>query len=124
MDRNFERLTKGGQTFVLVPEEVYEDLQEDAEMLADIQAYDAAKSRNEEIFPAELGVKLSEAARAGKSLVPVWREYRGVTQTALAEASGVNRVYLSEIESGKKPGSVEALKRIAEALRIGLDDLV
>ena len=124
MDRNFERLTKGGQTFVLVPEEVYKDLQEDAEMLADIQAYDAAKSRNEEIFPAELGVKLSEAARAGKSLVPVWREYREMTQTALAEASGVNRVYLSEIESGKKPGSVEALKRIAEALRIGLDDLV
>jgi DNA-binding XRE family transcriptional regulator len=124
MDRNFERLTKDGQTFVLVPEEVYEDLQEDAEMLADIQAYDAAKSRNEEIFSAELGVKLSEAARAGKSLVPVWREYREMTQTALAEASGVNRVYLSEIESGKKPGSVEALKRIAEALRIGLDDLV
>jgi DNA-binding XRE family transcriptional regulator len=124
MDRNFERLTKGGQTFVLVPEEVYEDLQEDAEMLADIQAYDAAKSRNEEIFPAELGVKLSDASRAGKSLVPVWREYREMTQTALAEASGVNRVYLSEIESGKKPGSVEALKRIAEALRIGLDDLV
>jgi transcriptional regulator with XRE-family HTH domain len=50
-----------------------------------------------------LGVKLSEAARAGKSLVPVWREYREMTQTALAEASGVNRVYLSEIESSKKP---------------------
>jgi transcriptional regulator with XRE-family HTH domain len=71
-----------------------------------------------------LGVKLSEAARAGKSLVPVWREYREMTQTALAEASGVNRVYLSEIESSKKPGSVEALKRVAEAIRIGLDDLV
>ena len=38
----------------------------------------------------------------------------------LAEASRVNRVYLSEIESGKKPGSVEALKRIADALRFGL----
>lgn len=47
-----------------------------------------------------------------------------MTQTTLADASGVNRVYLSEIESGKKPGSIEALKRIAEALRIGLDDLV
>ena len=93
-------------------------------MLADIQAYDAAKSRNEEIFPTELGVKLSEAAWAGKSLVPVWREYREMTQISLAEASSVNRVYLSEIESGRKPGSVEALKRIADALRIGLDDLV
>jgi DNA-binding XRE family transcriptional regulator len=90
----------------------------------DIQAYNAAKSRNEEIFPAELGVKLTEAAWSGRSLVPVWRVYREMTQTALAETSGVNRVYLSEIESGKKPGSVEALKRIAEALRIGFDDLV
>ena len=124
MDRNFERLTKDGRTFVLVPEDVYEDLQEDAEMLADIQAFDAAESRNEEAFPAELGIKLTDAHRAGKSLVPVWREYRGMTQTTLADASGVNRVYLSEIESGKKPGSVEALKRIADALRIGLDDLV
>jgi len=68
MDRNFERLTKDGQTFVLVPEDVYEDLQEDAEMLADIQAFDAAESRNEEEFPAELGIKLTDAQRAGKSL--------------------------------------------------------
>ena len=124
MGRNFERLTKDGRTFVLVPEDVYEDLQEDAEMLTDIQAFDAAKSRNEEAFPAELGMKLTVAQRVGKSLVPVWREYREMTQTTLADASGVNRVYLSEIESGKKPGSVEALKRIAEALRISLDDLV
>jgi DNA-binding XRE family transcriptional regulator len=124
MDRNFKRLTRNGQSFVLVPQKVYEALQENSEMLADIQAYDAAKSRNEKTFPAELGVRLTEAARAGKSLVPVWREYRELTQTALAEASGVNRVYLSEIESGKKPGSVEALKRIADVLQIGLDDLV
>jgi len=39
--------------------------------------------------------------------VQIWREYRQMTQTALAEASGVDRAYLSEIESGKKPGSVE-----------------
>jgi DNA-binding XRE family transcriptional regulator len=97
---------------------------DDIEMLTDIQAFDAAKSRNEEAFPTGLGVKLTEAHHAGKSLVPVWREYREMTQAALADASGVNRVYLSEIETGKKPGSVEALKRIAEALRIGLDDLV
>jgi DNA-binding XRE family transcriptional regulator len=97
---------------------------DDIEMLGNIQAFDAATSRNEEAFPVGLGIKLTETQRAGKSLVPVWREYREMTQTTLADASGVNRVYLNEIESGKKPGSVEALKRIAEALRIGLDDLV
>ena len=59
-----------GKLSCSVPEKIYEDLQKDAEMLADVQAYDAANSRNEEIFPTELGVKLSEAAWAGKSLVP------------------------------------------------------
>lgn len=46
---------------------------DDIEMLTDIQAFDAAESRNEEAFPAELGAKLTDAQRAGKSLVPVWR---------------------------------------------------
>jgi DNA-binding XRE family transcriptional regulator len=124
MDKDFSRIVKDGQTFVLVPEDVYEHLRENAEMLADIQAYDEAKGRGEEVFPMELGIELSEAAHAGKSLVPIWRKYRGLSQTALAEASGVNRAYLSEIENLKKPGSLEALKRISAALRIDLDDLV
>jgi len=31
---------------------------------------------------------------------------------------------LSEIETGKKPGSVAALQRIARILRVEIDDLV
>jgi transcriptional regulator with XRE-family HTH domain len=34
------------------------------------------------------------------------------------------RAYLSEIETGKKPGSVAALKRLAKVLGVDIDDLV
>jgi len=35
----------------------------------------------------------------------------------------VDPAYLSQIETGKKPGSVRALASLARALRIDLDDL-
>ena len=53
--------------------------------------------------------------------IKVLREFRGLTQMALAEASGVNRVQLVTIEQGKRTGSIATLKRIAEALSVELD---
>ena len=47
------------------------------------------------------------------------RELRNADQRTLREVSSSARVslgYLSEIELGKKPGSVEAYKALAEAL--------
>ena len=42
----------------------------------------------------------------------------------LAVAAGLAASYLSSIENGKKPGSVKAMKRIAAALNISVDDLI
>ena len=53
----------------------------------------------------------------------VWPELRGLTQAALATASGVNRVQIANIESGAKTGSVATLRKLADALGVGLDDL-
>ncbi|MGM0703841.1 MAG: helix-turn-helix domain-containing protein [Pseudomonadota bacterium] len=41
----------------------------------------------------------------------------------LAEKAGISQGYLSEIEAGKKTGSLGVLKRIAEALDVELSDL-
>jgi transcriptional regulator with XRE-family HTH domain len=60
----------------------------------------------------------------GESPVRVWREFRGLSLRALAAKSGVSPGYLSEIELGKKPGSVEAYKALAEALDTSVDWLV
>lgn len=68
-------------------------------------------------------IELVERLMAGESPVRVWREHRGMTGKALAESAGIAATYLSEIESGKKPGSLDAMAKLARALKISLDDL-
>lgn len=108
---------------VTIPKAEYERLLEAAEDLADIAAYDRAKaalaSGADELIPAEFANRLI----AGESPVRVYREFRGLTQVALSEASGVNRVQIANIESGSKRGSIDTLKKLAGALGVALDDL-
>jgi DNA-binding XRE family transcriptional regulator len=61
---------------------------------------------------------------SGENPVRVYREWRGMTATALAKAAEVAQPYLSAIETGSKPGSAAALKRIATALNVDMEDLV
>lgn len=109
---------------VTIPRDEYDRLLAAAEDLADLQAYDRAMadlaSGKEELIPAEYVNRILD----GESPVRVFRDLRGMTQAALAEASGVNRVYIAEIEGGKKAGSAATLKKLAEALHVDLDDLV
>ncbi|MEQ9047738.1 MAG: helix-turn-helix transcriptional regulator [Sneathiellaceae bacterium] len=55
--------------------------------------------------------------------VRVWREHRGITQDELARRVGLSKSFLSEIENGKKTGSIKTLRAIAEALGIDLTRL-
>src|SRR5258706_6579351 len=71
-----------------------------------------------------LSAVLYRRLRAGEHPIRVWRAHRKLSLNAVAERASVARAYLSEIETGKKPGSVAALQRIARALRVGIDDLV
>ncbi|MGN7291967.1 helix-turn-helix domain-containing protein [Rhizobium sp. SAFR-030] len=105
-----------GETYVLVPEEDYEDL-------IDTIAAERIMARvraGEETWPAELVYELFET----DSRIRTFRTYRKMTVSELAEAAGISQPYLSEIESGKKTGSVDVLKRIASALKVDLDDIV
>jgi DNA-binding XRE family transcriptional regulator len=61
---------------------------------------------------------------AGEPPVRVYREWRGMKATELARAADVKQPYLSAIETGAKPGSAAALKRIAAVLKVDLEDLV
>lgn len=55
--------------------------------------------------------------------VRVWREHRGLTQDELARRVGLSKSFLSEIENGKKTGSVRTLRALADALGIELTRL-
>ena len=53
--------------------------------------------------------------------VMVYREWRGISSSELARQAGLHRVQVHDIESGKRRGSVDTLKKLAEALRVPLD---
>lgn len=55
--------------------------------------------------------------------IKIIRKFRQMTQNDLAEASGISRPYLTEIETGKKDGSIRAMKSIAQALEVSVGEL-
>lgn len=108
---------------VTIPREEYDRLRAAAEDLADLQSHDRARAAlaagEDELIPAPFANRLLD----GDPPLRVWRDLRGLTQTALAEQSGVNRVTVAEIETGRKQGSVSTLRALADALGVTLDDL-
>jgi DNA-binding XRE family transcriptional regulator len=70
-----------------------------------------------------LPIELVERLCAGEHPLRVWRKHRGLTREALAAAAGVAPSYVTEIETGKKPGSFDALAKLAATLKISLDDI-
>lgn len=60
---------------------------------------------------------------SGESALRVWRDYRGLSQIDLSKAAGVSKTYLCEVENGKKPGSVDFLRKCAAALNVSMDSL-
>jgi len=60
---------------------------------------------------------------AGAVPVRVWREHRGLSARALAGRAGISAAYLSQIETGRKPGSFDAMARLARALGVAMEDL-
>lgn len=96
--------------------ELLED-EADARLVAEFhEAYTAGREFlvPEEIMRREL---------AGESPIKLWREYRGLTQQELADRAGISKPYLSQIETGKRQGTVETLSALARSLDVPLDAL-
>ena len=112
----------GQPAFAVIPWRDYERLtSEDAEaILSDEEHYDRATTSNDESFPIEVVDQLL----AGQNPISVYRNYRGLTQNELAAAAGINTVYLSQIETGKRTGSAKTLAALAKALQVAVDDLI
>ncbi len=56
--------------------------------------------------------------------VQALRKQKGLTQEDLAEAVGLGRSYLAEIESGRRNPSLDSLKIIALGLDVSLSKLL
>ena len=115
-------ITLAGEEYAVVPRAEYEALRN----AVDEDFVDAAIIRRvlddpaEEVVPFDLANRIA----GGEHPVRVWREYRGMKAGELAVSAGIAASYVSDIENGKKPGSVNALRRIADALNLAVDDLI
>lgn len=118
---NTPQTFKATGDMVILPREEYETLLKSRLAEGDVRAFDEAVAEieaGEELLPASFVEKLLDA----DSLVREWRIYRGLSQTALAEAANVRQATISAIEKGSVP-RVDTAQRIAEALNCDLNDL-
>ncbi|MCJ2042256.1 helix-turn-helix domain-containing protein [Methylobacterium sp. J-059] len=116
--------TPAGERLVILSEADYTALTQAAEDVADQAAVAQFRLKlatgEEELIPAEVVDRLL----GGDNRIRVWREHRGLTMAALAAQADIAQPFLSQIETGKRDGTVETLRRIADALAVTLDDLV
>lgn len=112
--------TPGGETMVILPIAEYERLLDAADIALADRVRAAIAAGEDELVPLEVVDRLL----GNENPIKVWREHRGMSARKLAEKAGLSPAYLSEIETGRKDGSVTALKKIAMALSVDLDDLV
>ena len=91
-----------GKPYVLVPLHDYRDM--------------AGGGKNNEL-PDDI---LDALTARQESPVKILRKHHGLTQADLANRAGISRPYLTEIETGKKDGSIRAMKALAEVLGVSV----
>lgn len=118
--------TPNGEEMVVLSRAEYEallkleDRIEDLEDLLAVRAHQArVAAGQDESIPGEFVHRLIDR----ENPIRVWRDYRGLSGKDLAAAAGISAAYLSELETGKKEGSIAVYRAIAKALKRDLDDL-
>lgn len=115
--------TPSGERLVVLQETEYEALLVAAEDVADAAAVDRFRRRlaagEEELVPSAIVDRILD----GENRIRVWREHRGLTASALAEAAGLDPSRVADIENGTADTPVETLRRLASVLSLSLDDL-
>ena len=88
---------------------------------ADRAAIDRALRENEagETVPGEV----VHAILDGAPPLRAWRQHRRLTLNELAASVGISMGCLSQIENGRKPGTLDLVRRLAAALDVTQDDL-
>ena len=116
--------TPKGDDIVILARKEYDQLiaaagEDAADAEAARRALDRRKKGEHTLTSAEVDELL-----AAKTPLAFYRKRAGLTQATLAERAGIAQGFLSEIEAGRKSGDVQTLRKIADLLKISLDDLV
>ena len=92
--------------------------EEAEENAADIAIYDARKAELAADANSHLPRQVSAMLLRGDRLIKALRKWKGMTQTELVFKTGLAQGYLSDLESGRRTGTDETLKLIAEKLGV------
>ena len=72
------------------------------------------------VIPLEVVNRIAD----GENPIRVIREWKDITQLYLAHKTNIGQGYISDLENGRRKGTVAALKEIARVLDVPLDLLV
>ncbi len=108
----------GKREYAIVPMDIFERLMSVAEDMDDVALYDAAMAVDDGTrIPGEV----LNATIEGTHPVKAWRTYRGLTQQELAKRAEISKPFLSQIERGKRVGTIKVLSALARALDVPVD---
>jgi len=132
MDRVQIIKTPQGEKLAVIPLDEYENLcarakfeEEEDELRPEVrreieESLRRIKAGKEKTIPGDV----VHAEIDGDHPVRAWRKYRKLTAEKLAKKARMNRVYLTQIENGKRKGTAAIYKALAKALDCRMDDLV
>lgn len=113
----------GHPEFAVIPYADYrhflELLEDNADARTVAEFHEAYSAGREFLVPDEI----MRRELAGESPIKLWREHRRLTQQELATRAGISKPYLSQLETGKRQGTVETLSALARSLAVPLDVL-
>ena len=122
LDINPKMISVEGTEMVLLTRAEFDALvaiaNEAAEDAEDAEIYRQAMADLKAGYDVILPVEVSARCRKGESLLRAVRNWRGLTQAEVAEKAGLTQGYLSDLESGKREGAPQTLRKIAEAMGI------
>lgn len=113
-------VTPRGETLIVMSLAEYEALIDAADIVDANRVLAEIAAGRSEWVPSEIVDRLLD----GENRIRVWREHRGLSATHLAARAEISGAYLSELETGKKTGTVDTLRKIATVLNLDIDDLV
>ena len=122
MSNTVQLIEKNGRPeWAIIPYKEYMLLAEFVSLAQEANHFEESlESGKEELLPVEYADRLIN----GENPIYVWRIYRKMTQAKLAKHAEISIPYLSQLENNERSGSKVVLKKIANALKISMDDIV
>lgn len=124
MGVRFEKTPKG--EVAILPRKEYEALAAKAAEAGEDAgtARLVARARKEAETAPLLPKAVVDRLGNGENPLRVLREWRDITQVYLSFKTDISQGHISDIENGRRIGTPEALRRIANVLKVPLDLLV